>query len=91
MALFREVAELAETLAKESPLVRVERLDAAIDLARARALGVNGNGAIAVSRGAQTECRRCAADEGSAGSERSDAGCADGRISEARRSRRGGI
>ena len=33
----------------------MERLDAAVDLARARALGVNGNGAIAVSRGERHE------------------------------------
>jgi hypothetical protein len=49
------VRDYAETLAKESPLIRVERLDAAIDLLRARALVVNGNGAIAVSRGERHE------------------------------------
>ena len=49
------VRDYAETLATESPLVKVERLDAAVDLARARALGVNGNGAIAVSRGERHE------------------------------------
>jgi hypothetical protein len=49
------VRDYAETLAKESPLLRVEHLDAAIDLTRARALGVNGNGAIAVSRGERHE------------------------------------
>ncbi|HET9158478.1 MAG TPA: ABC transporter, partial [Myxococcaceae bacterium] len=49
------VRDYAETLAKESPLLRVERLDAAIDLARARALGVNANGAITVSRGERHE------------------------------------
>ena len=47
--------DYAESLAAESPLLRVERLDAAVDLARARALGVNGNGAIAVSRGERHE------------------------------------
>ncbi|HEY1904491.1 MAG TPA: ABC transporter, partial [Myxococcaceae bacterium] len=45
------VRDYAESLAKESPLLRVERLDAAVDLPRARALGVSGNGAVAVSRG----------------------------------------
>ena len=49
------VRDYAESLAKESPLLRVERLDAAVDLPRARALGVNGNGAIAVSRGERHE------------------------------------
>ena len=49
------VRDYAETLAKESPLLKVERLDAAVDLARARVLGVNGNGAIAVSRGERHE------------------------------------
>ena len=49
------VRDYAETLEKESPFLRVERLDAAVDLARARALGVNGNGAIAVSRGERHE------------------------------------
>ena len=49
------VRDYAETLARESPLLRVERLDAAVDLTRARALGVNGNGAIAVSRGERHE------------------------------------
>lgn len=47
--------DYAESLAGESQLLRVERLDAAVDLARARALGVNGNGAIAVSRGERHE------------------------------------
>jgi hypothetical protein len=49
------VRDYAETLAKESPFLKVERMDAAVDLARARALGVNGNGAIAVSRGERHE------------------------------------
>ncbi len=49
------VRDYATSLATESPLLRVERLDAAVDLARARALGVNGNGAIAVSRGERHE------------------------------------
>ena len=49
------VRDYAESLAKESPLLRIERLDAAVDLPRARALGVNGNGAIAVSRGERHE------------------------------------
>ena len=49
------VRDYAESLAKESPLLRVERLDAAVDLPRSRALGVNGNGAIAVSRGERHE------------------------------------
>lgn len=49
------VRDYAEVLATESPLLRVERLDAAVDLTRARALGVNGNGAIAVSRGERHE------------------------------------
>jgi len=49
------VRDYAESLAKESPLLKVERLDAAIDLARARALGVNANGAITVSRGERHE------------------------------------
>jgi hypothetical protein len=49
------VRDYAEALARESPLLRVERLDAAVDLARARALGVSGNGAIAVSRGERHE------------------------------------
>jgi len=49
------VRDYAESLATESPLLKVERLDAAVDLARARALGVNGNGAIAVSRGDRHE------------------------------------
>ena len=49
------VRDYAESLATESPLLRVERLDAAVDLARARALGVNGNGAISVSRGDRHE------------------------------------
>ena len=49
------VRDYAEALATESPLLRVERLDAAVDLGRARALGVNGNGAIAVSRGERHE------------------------------------
>ena len=49
------VRDYAASLATESPLLRVERLDAAVDLARARALGVNGNGAIAVSRGDRHE------------------------------------
>lgn len=47
--------DYAESLARDSPLLRVERLDAAVDLRRARALGVNGNGAIAVSRGERHE------------------------------------
>jgi hypothetical protein len=50
-----EVRDYAESLATESPLLKVERLDAAVDLARARALGVNANGAIAVSRGDRHE------------------------------------
>lgn len=49
------VRDYAESLATESPLLKVERLDAAVDLARARALGVNGNGAISVSRGDRHE------------------------------------
>lgn len=49
------VRDYAESLATESPLLRVERLDAAVDLARARALGVSANGAIAVSRGERHE------------------------------------
>ena len=49
------VRDYAEALATESPLLRVERLDAAVDLSRARALGVNGNGAIVVSRGERHE------------------------------------
>ena len=49
------VRDYATSLATESPLLRVERLDAAVDLTRARALGVNGNGAIAVSRGERHE------------------------------------
>jgi hypothetical protein len=49
------VRDYSEALATESPLLKVERLDAAVDLARARALGVNGNGAIAVSRGERHE------------------------------------
>jgi len=49
------VGDYARSLASESPLLRVEHLDAAVDLARARALGVNGNGAIAVSRGDRHE------------------------------------
>jgi len=49
------VRDYAESLARESPLLRIERLDAAVDLPRARALGVNGNGAIAVSRGERHE------------------------------------
>ena len=49
------VRDYAEALAKESPLLRVERLDAAVDLGRARALGVLANGAIAVSRGERHE------------------------------------
>jgi hypothetical protein len=49
------VRDYAESLAKESPLLRIERLDAAVDLQRARTLGVNGNGAIAVSRGERHE------------------------------------
>jgi hypothetical protein len=49
------VRDYAESLAKESPLLRIERLDAAVDLGRARALGVLGNGAIAVSRGERHE------------------------------------
>jgi hypothetical protein len=44
-----------DSLARESSLLQVERLDAAVDLARARALGVNGNGALVVSRGARKE------------------------------------
>ncbi|MGZ3444704.1 MAG: Gldg family protein [Myxococcaceae bacterium] len=47
--------DYAESLARESPLLRIERLDAAVDLRRARALGVNGNGALAVSRGERHE------------------------------------
>jgi len=49
------VRDYAESLAKESPLLHIERLDAAVDLQRARTLGVNGNGAIAVSRGERHE------------------------------------
>jgi len=49
------VRDYAEALATESPLLKVERLDAAVDLARARTLGVNGNGAVAVSRGERHE------------------------------------
>jgi len=49
------VRDYAESLATESPFLHVEELDAAVDLARARALGVNGNGAIAVSRGERHE------------------------------------
>lgn len=49
------VRDYAESLARESPLLRVERLDAAVNLTRARALGVNGNGAIAISRGERHE------------------------------------
>lgn len=49
------VRDYAGSLAAESPLLKVERLDAAVDLARARALGVNGNGAISVSRGDRHE------------------------------------
>lgn len=47
--------DYARTLARESPLVRVERLDAAVDLPRARVLGVTGNGAMVVSRGERKE------------------------------------
>ena len=47
--------DYARSLSRESPLVKVERLDAAVDLPRARALGVTGNGAIVVSRGERKE------------------------------------
>jgi hypothetical protein len=49
------VRDFAESLARESPLLKLEQLDAAVDLARARALGVSANGAIAVSRGERHE------------------------------------
>src|SRR5262249_3882334 len=49
------VGDYARTLAKETPLVRVEQLDAAVDLPRARALGVSANGAVVVSRGERKE------------------------------------
>jgi hypothetical protein len=49
------VGDYARTLARESPLVQVERLDAAVDLPRARALGVSANGALVVSRGERKE------------------------------------
>src|SRR5262249_15049867 len=49
------VGDYARALARESPLLRVERLDAAVDLPRARALGVNGNGPLVVSRGEKKE------------------------------------
>jgi ABC-type uncharacterized transport system len=44
-----------ESLARESQLLQIQRLDAAVDLVRARALGVNANGALVVSRGARKE------------------------------------
>jgi ABC-type uncharacterized transport system len=49
------VGDYARTLARESPLLHVERLDAAVDLPRARALGVSGNGAVVVSKGERKE------------------------------------
>src|SRR5262249_29219473 len=49
------VGDYVRALAKESPLVRVEQLDAAVDLPRARALGVSANGAVVVSRGERKE------------------------------------
>jgi hypothetical protein len=49
------VGQYFSELAKESPQLQVERLDQAVDPARARTLGVTTNGVIVLSRGEQRE------------------------------------
>ncbi len=49
------VGEYAKDLARENPRLEVRFLDQAIDLARARELGVTANGSVVVSRGARKE------------------------------------
>src|SRR5262249_7507265 len=49
------VRDYAQALARENRLLGVEQLDAAVDRAGARALGVSGNGATGVSRGDRHE------------------------------------
>lgn len=50
-----EVKEYFNDLAKESPKLRVANYDQAVDLAKAKELGVSGNGAIVVSKGGRRE------------------------------------
>jgi len=49
------VGEYARDLARENPRLEVRLLDQAIDLGRARELGVTANGSVVVSRGARKE------------------------------------
>ena len=49
------VMEYFTDLAQESKQIKVANLDQAVDLARARELGVSGNGAIVVARGGRKE------------------------------------
>jgi hypothetical protein len=49
------VVEYARDLARENPRLEVRVLDQAIDLGRARDLGVTANGSLVVSRGARKE------------------------------------
>lgn len=50
-----EVAEYFTDLAKESNQLKVSFYDQAVDLAKAKELGVSGNGAIVLSRGGRKE------------------------------------
>jgi hypothetical protein len=49
------VADYARDLAGENPRLEVRQYDQAVDLARARELGVSANGSVVVSRGARKE------------------------------------
>lgn len=49
------VADYAQDLARENPRLEIRRYDQAVDLARARELGVTANGSVVVSRAARKE------------------------------------
>jgi hypothetical protein len=49
------VDDYVRDLARENPRFEVRRFDQAVDLAKARELGVTANGSVAVSRGARKE------------------------------------
>jgi len=49
------VGDYVQDLARENPRLEIRRFDQAVDLARARELGVTANGAVVVSRGARKE------------------------------------
>jgi len=49
------VGDYAQDLARENPRLEIRRLDQAVDLTRARELGVTANGSVVVSRGARKE------------------------------------